>query len=47
MEDENDVEYVELISCDGQCETDEDAVKDDAELEDEDGGHLRGEVFGV
>ena len=47
MEDENNVENVELVTCDGERETDEDGVEDDAEFENEDGCHLSGEVVGV
>lgn len=47
MKDENDVEDVEFFTCDGERETNEDGVKDDAEFENEDGCHLGGEVVRV
>lgn len=42
MEDEDDVQGDEFRSGDGEGEADEDGVKDDAELEDEDGSKLGG-----
>lgn len=45
VEDEDDVEGFELVAGDGEGEADKDGVEDDAELEDEDGRHLRGVVF--
>ena len=38
MEDEDDVQGVEFGARDGEGEPDEDAVEDDAEFEDRDGG---------
>ena len=45
VEDEDDVESDELGAGDGEGEADEDGVEDDAEFEDEDGGHLGAVVF--
>lgn len=45
VEDEDDVEGCEFLAGDGEGEADEDGVEDDAELEDEDGRHLRGVVL--
>ena len=45
VEDDHDVERCELVSCYGESEADEDGVEDDAEFEDEDGCHLRAEIF--
>ena len=44
VEDEHDVEGGELGAGDGEGEADKDGVEDDAELEDEDGRHLRAVV---
>ena len=41
MEDEDDVEGLEFLACDGEGEAYEDGVEHDAEFEDEDGRHLR------
>lgn len=45
MEDQHDVEGSKLIAGDGQCQTDENRVEDDTELEDEQGGHLSGVIL--
>ena len=45
VEDEDDVEDVEFGASYGKSESDEDGMEDDAEFEDEDGGHLCGIVF--
>jgi len=47
VEDENDVEGGEFCSCDGEGESDEDGVEDDAEFEDCDGGQLGSVGFWV
>jgi len=41
VEDEDDVQGYELCASHGEGEADEDGMEDDAEFEDEDGGHLR------
>ena len=45
MEDEDNVEDVEFVASYGESQSDEDGMEDDAEFEDEDGGHLCGIVF--
>jgi hypothetical protein len=45
VEDEYDVEDFELFSGDCESEADEDGMEDDAEFEDEESGHLGGEVL--
>ena len=45
MEDEDDVEDVEFVASHSKSKSNEDGVEDDAEFEDEDGGHLCGIVF--
>ena len=44
MEDQDDVEGVEFCAGHGERQPDEDGVEDDAELQDEDGRHLRREI---
>ena len=45
MKDKYDVEDIELVARNGEGETDEDGVEDDAKFEDEDCSHLRSEVL--
>lgn len=45
MEDENDIEDVEIVASHRQREANEDGVKDDPELEDEDCSHLSCEMI--
>ena len=46
VEDEDNVQGDELLTGDGEGETNEDRVEDDTELKDEDGGKLGGVCFG-
>lgn len=45
VEDQDDVEDVEFGTSHGKSESDKYGVEDDAEFEDEDGGHLCGIIF--
>ena len=45
MEDEDDVEDVEFGASHSESKSNEDGMEDDAEFEDEDGGHLCGILF--